>query len=46
MIKNGEKRFINSRHLWAKELESISPSLNPSHQGREIALAPCGRGFG
>jgi len=24
----------------------ISPSLNPSHRGRESSLAPCGRGSG
>ncbi len=40
--KWGMKEYVDL----LKEHENISPSLIPSHQGRESSLAPCGRGSG
>ena len=35
-----------TKKVFTQEHENKSPSLNPSHQGRESPLAPCGRGLG
>ena len=43
---NRQRRLENGIILCIKEHENILPSLNPSHQGRESSLAPCGRGSG
>src|SRR3972149_3981119 len=32
-------------HSIKKYLENITPSLSPSHRGREKSLSPCGRGL-